>query len=73
MDAYPVKVRIGSLTGTALRLATPDDDDRYIDHHFFEPRSGQKLHPRSVVRWDIGKGLTTSTADRALEIVAEVS
>lgn len=69
MDVYPQRVRLGSLTGTAMRVATPADDDRYIDHHFFEPRSGQKLQPRSVVRWDVGKGLTTSTADRALELL----
>jgi hypothetical protein len=71
MDTYPCRVQLGSLTGTALRLASPADDDQYIDLHFFDARSGQRLQPRSVVRWDIGKGLTTSTADRALEVLAE--
>lgn len=70
MNTYPSNVRIGTLIGTAVRKSTSSDDDLYINPNFFETRTGSKLQPRSVVLWNIGKrGLITSTADSALEII----
>lgn len=59
---YPRRVRVASQVGTALRESTPADEDEFGG--FLEDRSGRRLSPRSVVRWDAG--VTTSTADSVL-------